>query len=320
MNKKISASEVILLVAIACGVIYFLVLRDAKAPEPASNQETQTQTETKRTAKNPTKAIDTPAPEIEYSKISYGVLYEDHGIRITSTEYKETATAITLKCLAENNSGVDVKIYDTGVAVNGFMVAGELDSSHGSVTIANGKKANLTFEISKSKYSSYGIDKTKKIELQFGFEDEEDKIFDVDNCRPEPSVILTDLDDGKYTRVVQKVIYDKNGITVGFVSESNNRYRFLVTNRTGGFFRLFGLEEPFSINEFSITWNTASTWTDFFYDTIFDGDALLIEMDLTEHLATNGISAVTSIEFKLECSKPGYYYGQNLTDTIIYQK
>ena len=337
MNRKLGAGEAILLVILAIAVIIFMVKKEANEYDGSDTTEqtrTVTSSETNDTKKTTDISKDSKTDEVKdevkdepkdeskevvYPTIEYGIIYDDQGIKIETTEYTETAKNITLKYRIENNCGVTALVDTAGVAVNGYMIQGEMDSGL-YTTVGNGKKANATLTIDKDKYKLYGIEQTKRIEIQFHFQDDDDAVFDIDNCRPNPSVVLTSADDGNYPNVEGNTIYDEGGIKVDYISDDNNKYCFLIRNNTGGFFRLFGLTDYFAVNDYSIQLDDTTSWTDFFYETIFDGDALMIELDLSNKLKENGISSVDSIEFTLECSTPGKYYGNNDTGTIKYTK
>lgn len=238
------------------------------------------------------------------------VLVDDHDIKITATKY-ETHDILSddISLLIENNGTEDVAVTCDALIVNGYMM-----NDFFSSTVAAGKKANETIDISSGQLKSAGIDNVGQIEVYFRFYDPDsyDDIFKTDCITIKTSnydqMDITANDDGQElynsngVRIVGKFLNEDTiwGTAVVLYIENNNDFNVCVQC------------EDMSINGFMVNPVFSST---IYADRKIIDDITIFSSDLED----NGIDSVEDIELKFKAYNVDTYDDVFETEPITFK-
>lgn len=143
------------------------------------------------------KAVNKSEPVLE--SIQSELLFEWEGIKVTSKEIvNDDIWGKGLKVLIENDSEINATIQLNHIVVNNYMI-----SNLFSTTVAAGKKANETIDLSTPVLETSGIDVIGEIALSFMImnSDSYDRLFDseeiVIKTSENASMEIVSLDEGK---------------------------------------------------------------------------------------------------------------------------
>lgn len=143
------------------------------------------------------KAVNKSEPVLE--SIQSELLFEWEGIKVTSKEIvNDDIWGKGLKVLIENDSEINATIQLNHIVVNNYMI-----SNLFSTTVAAGKKANETIDLSTPVLETSGIDVIGEIALSFMImnSDSYDRLFDseeiVIKTSENDSMEIVSLDEGK---------------------------------------------------------------------------------------------------------------------------
>lgn len=143
------------------------------------------------------KAVNKSEPVLE--SIQSELLFEWEGIKVTSKEIvNDDIWGKGLKVLIENDSDINATVQLNHIVVNNYMI-----SNLFSTTVAAGKKANETIDLSTPVLETSGIDVIGEIALSFMImnSDSYDRLFDseeiVIKTSENDSMEIVSLDEGK---------------------------------------------------------------------------------------------------------------------------
>lgn len=237
------------------------------------------------------------------SEVTIGeqVLVDQDGIKVTATEYvHDSIWGDGIKLVIENNSDKDMTIGCDALIVNDFMISDLFVS-----TVAVGKKANETMNLSSAQLKAAGIDTVGKIEMYFHAYDENtyDTVF---------SKVYSEIQTSEYANMDTTAddagteLYNAGGIRiVGKTVDEDSFWGtaiLLYTENTSG--ANVGVQvDDMSINGFMMS--------PCFSTTIYDGkksfdDITVFSSDLEE----NGITSIEEVELKF------HIYNIDTYDTI----
>ena len=213
-----------------------------------------------------------------------------------------------IKFLLENNSEKSVSISTEAVIVNNYMITDMFYE-----TVAAGKKAYETMNLSSSDLKAAGITNIGQIEIYFHIIDSDTyKVIDDTDC----ILIKTNLFDKMDTTVdnAGKTLYEKDGIKIigKYVDESSfwgAAVMLYCENKSGQ--KISVSVDDLSLNGFMVS--------SFFSQTVYDGkmayeDITLLSSDLKE----NGITYIDTVSLKFRISNPDTYKTIVETDEITF--
>lgn len=110
-------------------------------------------------------------------------------------------------------------------------------------------------------------------------------------------------------------IYDKDGISVDFVSSKENSFTFCITNTTGQYFVYDVVSETY--NDFT----TSDVNYELCNKYLLNNCKTIITLTPTDDfLSMNEISEISKVDFALTIRPLAKYEGEYTTDLISYQK
>lgn len=240
------------------------------------------------------------------SSISESIIYNDNDVIIKVTGLESNANYEKIRMQIENNSSLNLSFSSHSFAVNGLM--SDESIYHMYVSVASGKKASTTLDISKEWMKNNQIDSIGSIDLLIWAYDDavSYKAFDTGVL----SIYSDNFDNTIIRTYVGDEIYNSNGIIVKYMSRSHNRFYFSLANNND------------YLLDFDIANVSINDWT---YDTgidIFDLEVLpnceimfILDID-SDFTKTNSIENIDSIDFNFNIRQNGDYFDEFSTDTI----
>ena len=241
--------------------------------------------------------------------IQEAVLVEQNGLKITAKEYViDSIWGDGIKLLIENESEKDWTVSIRALIVNDYMV-----SDLFSATVAAGKKANETMNISSSDLKAAGIDSIGKIEVQFHVYDDDDWMTSFD---PDMVEIRTSAYDKMDTKADDSgtELYNAGGIRiVGKTIDENSFWGagilLYIENNSGK--NIIVHCDDMSVNGFMIT--------PYFSCTVVNGKKAVDNITiLSSDLEENGIESFDEIELKFRITDADSYMTIVETDPITF--
>ena len=257
--------------------------KETKAIQDGSEAENNTAKE----AENSTvKESETEAEKAAVT-IDEQVLFDQENVKVTATEYVvDSIWGDGVKLLVENNSAQNVTVSCRALMVNNYMITDLF-----SCSVAAGKKANETLNLSSSGLKAAGIDTVGQIEVYFTVYDSDS--FD-DICNPDMVTIKTSEFDRMDTKPDDsgKELYNEGGIRiVGKYVDENSFWGagilLYLENNSG---KNVGIScENFSVNGFMLT--------PYFSSDIYNGKMAIDDITLmSSELEENNITELKDIE------------------------
>lgn len=259
-----------------------------------NNEKYKNVTEVKNTTevetKNKKRNLSKQNKETKNTTVKNQKIFDDKNVVIKATGFEECVFCDKVKIYIENNSNLNLSFYAHAYAVNGIMTDDSI--YYMDCDVASGKKANTELDIKNSFMKENNIKDIKTIDILIWAYDDEKNMKEFDTGQ---LTINTNKNDGKRKSInCKKVLYENDGLSVGYMSNSGNKYTYLVTNNTGEYLE-FDVNN-ISINDYTITntdFNLISVITLNKCQSIFT-----INVD-NDFLSDNDIKSVKNIEFNL---------------------
>ena len=237
------------------------------------------------------------------------VLIDDDGLKITAKEYvTDSIWGDGISLLIENDTSKDIGIGCNALIVNDYMITDLFSAS-----VASGKKANETLNISDTALEKAGITEIGKIEVYFHTYDDDSystikdypcveiKTSAYDSMQPPANDDGHELYNDKDVRIVGKYVDENSfwGAGVLLYIENNSGKNIIVQC------------DDMSINGFMMT--------PYFSSTVFDGKKCMDEITmLSSELEDNDITSIDEIELKFKILNEKNYKTIVETDPITF--
>ena len=237
------------------------------------------------------------------------VLIDDDGLKITAKEYvTDSIWGDGISLLIENDTSKDIGIGCNALIVNDYMITDLFSAS-----VASGKKANETLNISDTALEKAGITEIGKIEVYFHTYDDDSystikdypcveiKTSVYDSMQPPANDDGHELYNDKDVRIIGKYVDENSfwGAGVLLYIENNSGKNIIVQC------------DDMSINGFMMT--------PYFSSTVFDGKKCMDEITmLSSELEDNDITSIDEIELKFKILNEKNYKTIVETDPITF--
>lgn len=258
----------------------------------ADDNESQTPKESTETISETVNTQSDIKAEVKEKKI-----YDKNNVSITVKSYDSTSNELNL--FIKNKSNLNLDINAHAYSVNGIMSNNNIYEM--DCTVPKKKKANATLELDSSFLKDNNIKNVKYIDVLFWAYDNDKsfKEFDTGVIR-----IKTNLYDSKNDFSKGKKIYNKKGIKVEYLRNTDNKFYFSVKNNSGNYIELD--IENLSINGYGYS-------TDYAFDLmsviVFDESQNTICLELeNEFLSNNNIKKVKKIQFSFDVREKADYF------------
>lgn len=233
-------------------------------------------------------------PEVE---IAEQVIYSGNDVTLTATGIEKSGKDYKVNLLIENNSALNLGFNAHAYAINGIMTRNNIYDM--DYDVAAGKKVNATLELKGRVLSEYGITSIRCIDVLFWAYDNDKyfKAFDTDQVE-----IQTNLFDSTHDAISGENIFENQNISVDFLSGSDNKYDFVITNKTGAYF-------DFDFDEITINNYTVSDMDyDLYDETLLNNSQIVCTVEIdSEFIKENGIESIETIEWNLDIRPGGDY-------------
>ncbi len=281
---------------------------DESSSSSADSEDTGTDTKTDETSADENSDKEEKAAKSDVT-IEKQVLIDDDGLKITAKEYvTDSIWGDGISLLIENGTSKDIGIGCSALIVNDYMI-----SDLFSASVASGKKANETLNISDSALEKAGISEIGKIEVYFHTYDDDSystikdypcveiKTSAYDTMQPPANDDGHELYNDKDVRIVGKYVDENSfwGAGVLLYIENNSGKNIIVQC------------DDMSINGFMMT--------PYFSSTVFDGKKCMDEITmLSSELEDNDITSIDEIELKFKILNEKNYKTIVETDPITF--
>lgn len=307
MIKTLAAVLVILafgLMAIGSGSS-----EQAKETKALVAAEEKSEDETKATAEAETTAeAKETEPENDVT-IEEQVLFEADGVTVTAKEYSvDKIWGEGVKLLIENNGTSDIGVGCNALIVNDYMITDLF-----SETVAAGKKANSTLNLSTKGLQAAGIDNVGQIEVYF-------YTFDASTYSRKTELDCVTIKTSAFDQMeVQKAddgkeLYNEDGIRIvgKYVNEDSfwgAGILLFIENDTDK--NVIVQADDLSVNGFMMT--------PLFSSTVYSKKMALSEITLlSSEMEENGIESVDEVELKFHLVEADTYKTIKDTDPISF--
>ncbi len=246
------------------------------------------------------------------------VLYDENGVHVETKGLTESPSKGTIGLYIENNSDLNLGIAPYAYAINGIMAGGDQYGLN-SADVAPGKKANSTIELTSAWektnfYKDYQMDELSSFDILLWAYDNSKSFKAFDSGQVHVDVTGATETSSPVLSNVQN-IYDKDGISVDFVSSKENSFTFCITNTTGQYFVYDVVSETY--NDFI----TSDVNYELCNKYLLNNCKTIITLTPTDDfLSMNEISEISKVDFALTIRPLAEYEGEYTTDLISYQK
>lgn len=241
--------------------------------------------------------------------ISEQVLVDQDGVKITAVEYvTDSIWGDGIKMLLENNTSQNLMYSCDALIVNDYMITDLFAKS-----VAAGKSAYETLNLSNSQLKQAGIDNVGKIEIYF-------RVYDNDTWEDLFKTSCITLQTSEYSNMDSTVnntgieLYNKNDIKIMAQYVDENSFwgkailLYVENNRNEN---ITVAVDDLSINGFM--------FTPMYVDTIYAGKKSFNDITLfSSELEENGITEVNDVELKFRIYNPDTYDDIDNTDSISF--
>lgn len=241
--------------------------------------------------------------------ISEQVLVDQDGVKITAVEYvTDSIWGDGIKMLLENSTSQNLMYSCDALIVNDYMITDLFAKS-----VASGKSAYETLNLSNSQLKQAGIDNVGKIEIYF-------RVYDNDTWDDLFKTGCITLQTSEYSNMDSTVndtgieLYNKNDIKIMAQYVDENSFwgkailLYVENNRNEN---ITVAVDDLSINGFM--------FTPMYVDTIYAGKKSFNDITLfSSELEENGITEVNDVELKFRIYNPDTYDDIDNTDPISF--
>lgn len=241
--------------------------------------------------------------------ISEQVLVDQNGVKITAVEYvTDSIWGDGIKMLLENNTSQNLMYSCDALIVNDYMITDLFAQS-----VAAGKSAYETLNLSNSQLKQAGIDNVGKIEIYF-------RVYDNDTWEDLFKTDCIALQTSEYSNMDSTVndtgieLYNKNDIRIMAQYVDENSFwgkailLYVENNRNEN---ITVAVDDLSINGFM--------FTPLYVDTIYAGKKSFNDITLfSSELEENEITEVKDVELKFRIYNPDTYDDIDNTDPISF--
>ncbi len=236
------------------------------------------------------------------------VLVDQDGVVITAKEYTtDSIWGDGIKLLIENNTDKDLTVGCDALIVNDYMITDLFVAS-----VAAGKKANETMNLSSTELQAAGIDNVGKIEMYFhAYDSEWNKAFEY---------VYAEIQTSEYANIdttpndAGAELYNDNGIRI--VGKTVDESSFWGTSILLYCENNSGKNVGISVDNMSINGFMMSP---FFSTTVYDGKKAIDNITIfSSDLESNGITEIEEVELKFHIYDANTYSGIVDTDPITF--
>lgn len=227
------------------------------------------------------------------------VLFEQNGIKVTATEYTtDSLWGDGIKLLIENSSSTDLGVGCKALIVNDYMI-----SDLFSASVAAGKKAYETLNLSSSALKAAGIENVGKIEVYF-------YLYDANSYSTVANIDCVTIKTSAFDTMdstpndAGKELYNANGIRiVGKYVDENSFWGtavLLYIENNSGKNHIIQCDD-LSVNGFMVT--------SYFSSTVYDGKKAIDDITLSSSdLKESNITSIDEIELKFKIIDEDYMH------------
>lgn len=251
----------------------------------------------------------TPASSTE-TTISESIIYSDNDVVITIHGYEEKSNTINISFLIENNSSLNLGFNAHAYAINGLMTGNNIYDM--DCDVAAGKKANAILEIEKDFLTEHSILDVASVDVLFWAYDNDKyyKEFDTNQI----TIYTNHYNDTIHKQYSGTTIYDSNNIQIDYLSSSENKFTYCITNNSADYF-------SFDVENITVNDYTSSDLNfDLINIIVLNSCQAIFTVEINnQFLDLNNISEINKVEFTLNIRPLESYFSEWSTDMITTQ-